>query len=319
MPLDIIPLSEHLQDNAAELFANKFKQQRQAVPALPARLEDPTLTVARLVSMIKDRRAIAAMDGGQLLGYMAWYVVENFRGAGRRGAYIPVWGHAAVQEHVPAVYAALYRAAANPWTGSGCQVHAISLLACDRDAEKTWFWNGFGLTVVDAIRWMLPLNVPVSPLLSIRKAEVKDADILAVLDEEHYQHYNAAPILMMPQAPTSAVGFREFLQQANNSVWWAQTGADAVGFMRFESQSLGASEIVQSDGTIAITGAYTRPDFRGLGAAPALLDAALRHYAAQGFERCSVDFESFNPEAAHFWMKYFDPVVFSLMRHPEAM
>jgi GNAT superfamily N-acetyltransferase len=89
--------------------------------------------------------------------------------------------------------------------------------------------------------------------------------------------------------------------------------------MRFEGQSHCASGVVQSDSTIAITAAYTRPRFRGLGAAPALLAEAFRHYSEKGFTRCAVDFESFNPEAARFWMKYFDPVSYSLMRRPEAL
>jgi hypothetical protein len=42
-------------------------------------------------------------------------------------------------------------------------------------------------------------------------------------------------------------------------------------------------------------------------------------HRAQGFERYAVNFESFNPEAASFWMKYFDPLVYSLMRCPEAV
>ena len=44
---------------------------------------------------------------------------------------------------------------------------------------------------------------------------------------------------------------------------------------------------------------------------------ALRDYAAQGFGRCSVDFEAFNVEAATFWLKYFDPVCLSVTRVPE--
>jgi ribosomal protein S18 acetylase RimI-like enzyme len=122
---------------------------------------------------------------------------------------------------------------------------------------------------------------------------------------------------MAAQPPTSASEFRDFLQQPHNGAWWAQADGEPVGFMRFEGQSHGASEVVQSGTTIAITGAYTRPNFRGLGAAPALLAEALRHYGENGFTRCSVDFESFNPEATRFWMKYFDPVVYSLMRRPE--
>jgi hypothetical protein len=48
-----------------------------------------------------------------------------------------------------------------------------------------------------------------------------------------------------------------------------------------------------------------------------MLDAALRDYAARDFRRCSVDFESFNPEAAAFWLRYFEPVCYSVLRVPE--
>jgi hypothetical protein len=50
----------------------------------------------------------------------------------------------------------------------------------------------------------------------------------------------------------------------------------------------------------------------------ALWDAALRDYADRGLTCCTVNFESFNPEAAPFWMKYFDPVGLSVMRVPES-
>lgn len=57
--------------------------------------------------------------------------------------------------------------------------------------------------------------------------------------------------------------------------------------------------------------------YRGRKAAAALLDAALRDYGPRGFTCCAVDFESFNPEAAVFWPKYFELVAFSLARVPE--
>jgi GNAT superfamily N-acetyltransferase len=92
-----------------------------------------------------------------------------------------------------------------------------------------------------------------------------------------------------------------------------------MGYLRLEGSSDGATELVKDEPgrTIAITGAYMRLAYRGRGAAAALLDAALRDLAGAGVVRCSVDFESFNPEAASFWMKYFTPVVLSVMRVPE--
>jgi hypothetical protein len=64
-----------------------------------------------------------------------------------------------VAENKTAVYQALYRAAAAQWSAAGCQVHAITLLAQDEEAKQAWFWQGFGLTVVDAVRPVRPLNI----------------------------------------------------------------------------------------------------------------------------------------------------------------
>lgn len=70
--------------------------------------------------------------------------------------------------------------------------------------------------------------------------------------------------------------------------------------------------------TVTISGAYVLPAYRGRRVAVALLDAALRNYQACGMRLCAVNFESFNPEAAPFWMKYFEPVCLSVVRVPEA-
>jgi GNAT superfamily N-acetyltransferase len=196
-------------------------------------------------------------------------------------------------------------------------MHAITLLAQDRTTRETWFWNGFGMAVVDAIRPAAPLQPTPHTSLQIRPARLDDAEALYALDIEHCQHYSQAPVFMTPRTPASASEWREFLSQEHHSAWLAVDGSQAAGFIRFEPDSEGACAIVASQGTIAITGAYVRPLVRGRQAAPAILDAALHHYAAQGFTRCAVDFESFNPEAATFWLKYFKPVCYSLTRVPE--
>jgi hypothetical protein len=50
-----------------------------------------------------------------------------------------------------------------------------------------------------------------------------------------------------------------------------------------------------------------------------MLDAALRHHAALGMTCCAVDFEAFNPDAAAFWLRHFQPVCLSMMRMPESV
>jgi GNAT superfamily N-acetyltransferase len=309
---------EHIPQ-AAALFVEGCKKQRLATPSLSDRLEDVERVTAMLDRLSESCPGVAALEDGRLLGYMGWYIADRFRGAARRGAYCPEWGHAAREEAKPAIYRAMYRAAARQWAAAGCQVHAVTFLAHDRTAQQAWFWNGFGLTVVDGVRPMRPLDPPCStPVsISIRKAAPADASILAALDAEHCRHYTASPIFMAPPHNKGAAEFAEFLSLARNSVWLAMDGEVPAGFIRYDGYNSDGAEIVNADDAAYITGAYVRPAYRGRKVGAALLDAALRDYAGRGFARCAVDFESFNPEAASFWMRYFEPVCLSVLRVPE--
>ena len=64
-----------------------------------------------------------------------------------------------------------------------------------------------------------------------------------------------------------AAAFATFLEQSRNSVWLALSDGEEAAYMRFEERSFGAASIVGSERTVAITGAFTRPEHRGKGAA----------------------------------------------------
>jgi GNAT superfamily N-acetyltransferase len=316
--MKITPFDPQFLPHAAELFVQNLAALRAAAPSLPDRLEHPDRATAKLAQLFQRCPGVMAVaDDGRMAGFLGWFTVDGFRGAQRRAAYVPEWGHATLAERRPDIYRALYRAAAEQWSAAGCGVHAITVLAHDQAAQQVWFWNGFGLLVVDAVRPMQPLDAPVHTDLAVRAATLDDAARLATLDAEHCQHYVRSPIFMAPRAGDSASQFAEFLARPKNSVWLALDGAEPVGFLRFEGYDFDCAAIVQSEQTIRINGAYVRPAYRGRRAATALLDAALRYYAGRGFTCCAVDFESFNPEAAVFWPKYFEPVAFSLARVPE--
>lgn len=316
--MKIYPFDPKYLPQAAELFVQNLAVQRGAAPSLSDRLEHPHRAATKLAQLFQRSPGVMAVeDDGRLAGYMGWFIVDHFRGTHRRAAYVPEWGHAALAGRRPDIYRALYRTAAEQWRAAGCDVHAITLLAHDQAAQQVWFWNGFGLLVVDAVRPMQPLATLVHTDLAVRAATLDDAAHLAALDAEHCQHYARSPIFMAPRAGDSADQFVPFLSCPKNSVWLALDGEQPVGFLRFEGYDFDCAAIVQSDQTIRINGAFVRPAYRGRRAAAALLDAALRHYAGRGFTCCAVDFESFNPEAAVFWMRYFEPVAFSLTRVPE--
>lgn len=317
--MHIIPFrTEHLSE-ASELFIENFRQLRQAVPETPAAFEDLAFVRERLAGLFGQCPGLVALDGDQLVGYLGWFLVDDLRGTGRKGAYCPEWGHATTERNRPAIYRGLYRAAAALWTEAGCKMHALTLLASDQVGVQVWFWNGFGLTVVDGIRGMEPLGAFPSPQLPVRKAVAAEAEALSRLDAEHCRHYSEAPIFMAPregEAPEQRVAF---MQAGANSIWAAYDGDEPIGFIQFEADYDDACTLVRSADRIAVTGAYVRPEYRGLKLAQIILSSALQDYARAGFQRCSVDFESFNPEAATFWMRHFKPVCYSLIRVPESV
>jgi GNAT superfamily N-acetyltransferase len=315
--IHISPLTVNDLPAAASLFTQKFKELRDQIPILPASLEDPSQVIRRMEHLLSKAPVYAATQNGQLVGYLGGYIINHFRDGDRRGAYCPEWAHAVVPENIPVVVPALYRSASGAWTDAGVSVHAITLLANDHIGRETWFWNGFGLSVVNAVREMQPFLAHLNSSFEIRPADSDDAQILADLDEEHSQHYSNPPVFMPKRAPIDNEGFKHFLGNSRNSVWLALHNNHPAGFIQFEGSSFGAAEIVNATDSLAITGAYVRPEHRGQGVAALILNEALKANAFPKYARCSVDFESFNPEAAAFWKKYFQPVCFSLMRIPE--
>jgi GNAT superfamily N-acetyltransferase len=63
-----------------------------------------------------------------------------------------------------------------------------------------------------------------------------------------------------------------------------------------------------------IDGAYCLPEHRGKGVFQNLLNFAIRTLKAENYTRLGVDFESINPTAYGFWMKYFTPYTHSVVR-----
>ncbi len=312
-----LPFSETYLAAAVALFIENLARLRRAIPALSDRLMDPQTVQERIARIMAAYGGVMALEDGVLVGYLGWWLVDDFRGAGRKAAYCPEWAHTVKEPRKAEVYRALYRAAATTWAAAGCQSHAITLLAHDRAAEQAWFWNGFGLLVVDAVRPMRGLDARPHSDMQFRAATANDAAALSELDAEHCLHYGRSPIFMAPGRGETAAGWTDFLDRPRNSVWLACDGTKPVGFMRFDGYEFDGAAVVESEMAIKIRGAYVRPACRGRGAAAGMLDAALRNYAGRGLTSCAVDFESFNPEAAAFWPRYFEPVCLSLMRVPE--
>jgi GNAT superfamily N-acetyltransferase len=306
--------ASHARD-AATIFVAALDSLRRNVPALSGELSDIALIEEKLSAM----RGSVAFEDGRLVGYLtSWFPIMSFRDADRTGAYVPAWGHGvAPNADVPEVYRALYRASSAAWASDRCDVHAITLLAGNPRTVDAWFWSGFGLGTIDAVRPMDPLNLPAPIGYRVRAASMDDAPALASLDAEHVRHYSEPPVFMTHPPADDAGTWSAFLAGGGNTAWLAEDADGPFAFIRFD-RTFGHSEVTASEEGVLVRGAYVRATHRRRGAGNATLDAALRHYADVGLTCCAVDFEAFNPEAAAFWTRSFTPVCYSLMRVPES-
>lgn len=315
--LEIAALRQSHIESCSHLFINKFKAFRETFPELPDLMTKQDVIKGKMDHLLEIGGGLVALQGDTPIGYLMWVEVENFRNTDRKTAYLPEYAHGVLEPDGINIYQHLYRTAADQWFQDGCQAQAVTLLANDPYLHDFWFWNGFGMTVVDAIRKVEPLPAKESAALEIRKADLEDVANLVQIEIQHAQYYSQAPTLMIAPNPSDATEFAEILQNERNTVWLAFDQGQLVGYLRIEGISQGASSLVRVETNPAITGLYALPQYRGRGIGSALLQTAMQELANQGYQTCSVDFESINPDASNFWLRYFKPFCYSLIRVPE--
>jgi hypothetical protein len=115
--MEIVPFQPSHLPEAAALFVENFRRLRAQIAALPDGMEDAGQVAVRLEALADS--SWAAVEQGKLIGYLGAYVFERFRDTERKGAFCPEWGHAALETAQPAIYRALYRAAAARWAALG--------------------------------------------------------------------------------------------------------------------------------------------------------------------------------------------------------
>jgi GNAT superfamily N-acetyltransferase len=250
-----------------------------------------------------------------LVGFLIAMSLPSVKG--KRAAFSPEWANAAsdsADAGAGALYQALYAALAPVWLANGCYVHALRVLAHDREGLDGLYWQGFGLNNVDAIRDLTPLPAAV-PDLTIRRATAADIATVAALGEALQRHLAAPPIYLPVIHLERPADYLDWLAQPGHVQWLAFREGAAVAELRLEPTNYTACAVAADAGTTFITSAYTVPEARNGGLAAGLLAHALRAAGEAGCVRIATDFESANIPGAAFWMRHFQPMAYSVVRY----
>ena len=81
-----------------------------------------------------------------------------------------------------------------------------------------------------------------------------------------------------------------------------------------EIRGNGETFVSEVSGMMNICGAFCLPEYRGRSIVQNLLNYAISILNMEGYDSLGVDFESFNPTASGFWLKYFTAYTNSVVR-----
>ena len=296
-------------EDAAKLFAENYRMEREYTPLLPSRYENYNAIVPLLSDQIKKTPGVVALENGNLSGYLIGKLLPSWRG--RRSIFVPFWAHSVTGENRKEIYQQMYAYLSSEWVVNGCFTHMISVLAHDEEITDTLFWLGFGMVAVDTMRDLRNIQGPVADV-EIQLATLDDLDVVVSLNHELARYLTGPPIFMAMTEKRSREYHEKWLSKPSHSLWLASCEGQVVSYMRI--CPLNDDSVITDEKTAWIEGAYTKEHMRGKGIGTALLNQALKWAQSQGYKRCAVDFEGENVLASAFWLRYFKPICFSLIR-----
>jgi len=315
MSLEIVPLGDKHLEDAAALVTARYRALRADVPSLPSRYEDLASILPLLRNLAGQAPGVVAIRSGHLVGFLLGVVLPAFRG--RRSVYSSEWANGADPEDSREIYREMYARLSARWVADGCLIHLVTLLAHDREGIDAWHWLGFGLTHLDAMRHLTPVQGTVADI-HIRRARVEDIKEAMALDQALQRHLAAAPVFLLLEEERGRDFHEQWLANPANVLWLAYRGTEVVACMELSPASPEACYIIRDKKTTSIVTAFTKESVRNRGIGTALLRHSLDWARSAGYERCAVDFEPENISAARFWLRHFQPICYSLIRHVDA-
>jgi GNAT superfamily N-acetyltransferase len=308
---ELIQLKEDHLEDAAALVSRHYINLREQNPYLPQSYTQVPTLLPLLQNIIQAGcPGVAAINKGKLVGFLTGWQMPSFRG--KRSTYSPEWANATTSANSQQIYKEMYSYLADIWVTEHYVDHYISLFSNNVQALRVWYWMNFGMISVDAIRGLDA--IPCQNNIYIRRAGAKDLERVMELHEALQRYMKGPPIYLLTDT-RNRIYYAEWLQDPEKAVWLAYWHNEPAAFMRMGPADDDVCTIIYDEKTTSIYAAYTIQKARSAGIATALLNHALQAALTKGYERCAVSFEPMNLLGTRFWLKYFRPVCFSVVRH----
>jgi len=299
----------HKHIEQAQLLAvQNYEQERELVPVLPKKTQ-----CLDLQWFAENGMGVVAVDGEKLVGFLCGTTTfqNAFRSTDAVGVFSPMSANGAVRENRAAIYARMYQAVGTKWVKAGASSHGICLYAHDKEAEEQLFRYGFGLRTIDAIRTMDEIDVQSVANYQFEELPSSQYNSVFPLHQLLNQHQCESPFFMNRE-PSTAESFKDSNAKSGARFFVAKLNGKVCAYLKILKD--GETFIVDDSDYIHIGGAFCLPEHRGQGIYPNLLNHAIRVLKAENYSHLGVDFESINPTAWGFWLKYFSAYTHGVVR-----
>lgn len=311
--MKIINFTRSHMEEAQKIAIRNYEEERQLVPILPRIFNLP-----ELIHFADNNLGVVALDGDKMVGFLCAYLPleDAFGTTNAKGTFSPIHAHGVIGENRDRIYSKLYQAAAEKWVSEGIVSHAIALYTHDKASINSFFYNGFGLRCIDAIRPMEELptltDTPMITGLNLEYCEVPRKEWGRLLEQHNalITHLGCSPTFMrFPQ-----IDEEELYKRTSEEVRYfaAKKDGQYIAYIKIDTE--GENFVTEDSSMMNICGAYCNSQYRGTGIYRNLLLFLIIKLKAEGYTRLGVDCESFNPNARGFWLKYFTEYTHSVVR-----
>jgi len=309
MKTELLPFKSEMIPEAGKLLAERHACNRQRLPLLPARFEDPDVAAKAVAALWQEKlkSGYAAFRDGQMIAYLIGETATNPWG---RSGYVYLPGYAMAEDQNPAVVQDLYALLGEEWVKKGCFNHYLYISAADDKVTGALFDVGFGKERVDALMDLRSAEIPEveEPAgVTIRRAGAGDNAHLGSLSDVIFRALARAPY-WHPTVPEDwddlHEGWSELADDREWTVWLALENETALGTIGFRPENEEDTQMLASPRTVYLSVAATQPQARGRGINTALTWQGLEQARQDGYEVCYTNWISPNLLASRFWPRF---------------
>ena len=304
-------LSDNHIEAAAMLALAEYFEEQNSVPILPPG-EYFDLFCTMISEMIVHNLGVAAFEDTELVGFFTCYKPWNNHFGTTMGTFSPIHAHGAIKSNRKQIYSQLYQQAALKWVRAGILSHAVALYTHDAEAVDSFYWNGFGLRCVDAIRTVAPVTCDEFPDYTFGELPIEEIGQIVPLKNLLIEHLRSTPMFLPFFFCRDVHDVKQERERRQSRYFVVRDRDKTIAFI--EIMASGENFVCDNSKMVNICGAYMLPEYRRTGVFTKLLAVLLDKIRLDGYTLCGVDFESFNPTARGFWLKHFNAYTYSVVR-----